>query len=89
MFTHLTGCKASLQNLTMVVVSEFDEWHVVVHSPEVVLLGQRQYNEVQAKEHAVALAKQYLQEANREAPTGPSEPDWQPTGPADWLRWAV
>jgi len=75
--------------LTMMVVSEFDEWRVVVYSPEVFLQGHRQFTEVKAKEHAFALVKQYFQEVNQETPTGLPEPDWRPTNPAEWLVWKV
>ena len=63
MLRSLAGFKAQYDDLTMLVVSEFDEWRVVVHSPAVVLQGQRQYGEAKAKEHAVALVKRYIEEA--------------------------
>jgi hypothetical protein len=85
----LSGFKASFQHLTMVVVSEFDEWRVVVYSPEVFLQGHRQFTDVKAKEHALALVKQYFQEINQETPSGLPEPDWRPTNPAEWLVWRV
>ena len=87
MLRSLAGFKAQYEELTMLVVSEFDEWRVVVHSPAVVLQGQRQYGEVKAKEHAVALVKQYIQEARQANPVELTPPDWQPTGPQDWLVW--
>jgi hypothetical protein len=74
----------------MLVVSEFDEWRVVVHSPTVVLQGQRQFREAKAKEHAFSLVKQYLQERDHDSsPPDLPEPQWQPTGPTDWLIWAT
>jgi hypothetical protein len=74
----------------MLVVSEFDEWRVVVYSPNVFLQGQRQYREAKAKEHALCLLKKYLQEISQESsPPDLPEPDWQPTGPADWLVWSA
>jgi hypothetical protein len=87
MFRPLAGFKAQYHDLTMVVVSEFDEWRVVVHSPTVVLQGQRQFNVAKAKDHALTLAKSYLAEIRQEAGGDGQEPDWQPTGPQEWLVW--
>ena len=87
MFRPLTGFKAHYQDLTIMVVSEFDEWRVIVHSPNLVLQGQRQYNAAKAKDHASALVKAYLNDVKHEALADGQEPDWQPTGPEDWLVW--
>ena len=88
MFRPLSGFKAQYHNLTLMVVSEFDEWRVVLLSPEVVVQGQRQYNAVKAKDHALSLAKAYLAEIKHESGDG-QEPEWQSTGPQDWLVWKV
>ena len=87
MFRPLSGFKAQYCGLTLVVVSEFDEWRTIVHSPDVVVQGTRQFTAVKAKDHALALAKSYLAEVKQEAPGESREPDWQPTGPQDWLVW--
>lgn len=87
MFRPLAGFKAQYHDLTMLVVSEFDEWRVVIHSPGVVLQGQRQFNAVKAKDHALKLAQAYLTEVRQEAAGDGQEPDWQPTGPKEWLVW--
>ena len=87
MFRPLSGFKAHYQGLTLVVVSEFDEWRIVIHSPEVVLQGSRQYNAAKAKDHALQLAKAYLADVRHEALADGQEPDWQPTSPEDWLVW--
>ena len=87
MLRSLAGFKAQYDDLTMLVVSEFDEWRVVVHSPAVVLQGQRQYGEAKAKEHAVALVKRYFEEARQVNADELPPPVWQPTGPQDWLVW--
>ena len=88
MFRPLSGFKAQYHNLTLMAVSEFDEWRVVLLSPEVVVQGQRQYNAVKAKDHAWSLAKAYLAEIKQEPGDG-QEPEWQSTGPQDWLVWKV
>ena len=88
MFRPLSGFKAQYHSLTLLAVSEFDEWRVVILAPEVVVQGQRQYNAAKAKDHAVAMAKAYLAEVKQDAGDG-QEPDWQPTGPQDWLVWKV
>ena len=87
MLRSLAGFKAQYEELTMLVVSEFDEWSVVVHSPAVVLQGQRQYGEAKAKEHALALVKRYIEETRQVNPEELPAPVWQPTGPQDWLVW--
>ena len=85
MLRSLNGFKAKYHYLDLVVVSEFDEWRVVVHAPNVVLQGQRQFREAKAKEHALALAKQLIHEMrNEDLPVLP-EVEWQPTGQQDWL----
>jgi hypothetical protein len=85
MLRSLSGFRAQYHYLSLVVVSEFDEWRVVVHAPDVIVQGQRQYKEAKAKEHALALAKQFVHELKQD--TLPELPDveWAPTGPQDWL----
>ncbi len=88
MFRPLSGFKAQYQGLTLIAVSEFDEWRVIIHSPQVVLQGQRQFNAAKAKDHASMLAKSYLADVKHEPPAA-QEPDWQPTSAEDWLVWKV
>jgi hypothetical protein len=85
MLRSLSGSKARYHYLSLVVVSEFDEWRVVVHAPEVIVQGQRQYKEAKAKEHALALAKQFIHEVRQENLPELAEVEWAPTGPQDWL----
>ncbi|MCC7174309.1 MAG: hypothetical protein IT159_03860 [Bryobacterales bacterium] len=87
MFRPLTGYKAHFQGLTLMVVSEFDEWRVIVHTPEVVVQGARQFSPSKAKDHALCLARNYLSEVKQQAVEETAEPDWQPTGSQDWLVW--
>ena len=87
MFRALTGVKAQYGDLSLMAVSEFDEWRVVVHAPGLVLQGARQYGQAKAKEHAMMLARTFLQEMRPEGTQEVPELDWQPTGPQDWLVW--
>jgi hypothetical protein len=87
MFRPLSGFKAQYQDLTLMVVSEFDEWRVIVHSPNLVLQGSRQYNAAKAKDHASALVKAYLTDVRHTSPPEAQELDWQPTNPEDWMVW--
>jgi hypothetical protein len=87
MFRPLSGFKARVGEFSLVVVSEFDEWRVVAHSPDVILQGQRQFKDTKAKEHACLLIKNYYEEIRKEAAPDLIQLDWQPTGPADWLVW--
>ena len=86
MYRSLSGVKAQYQNLTLVAVSEFDEWRVLVYGPGVTIHGSRQFGEAKAKDHAVALAQSYFRELKKEEPPEVS-PEWSPTGQDDWLMW--
>ncbi len=87
MFRPLSGFKAQVLGITLIVVSEFDEWRVVAFTPDTVMQGQRQFSAAKAKEHAWMLAKTYLAEIKHEAVGEVPEIDWQPTGPQEWLLW--
>ncbi len=84
----LAGYKARCGDFTMMVVSEFDEWRVIVHAPGVLLQGQRQYRDNKAKEHAVMLVKNFLTDVQGEASAEVPEPEWVPTTTNDWLVWS-
>ena len=86
MFRSLSGFKTQYQSLTLVAVSEFDEWKVLLYGPDVTIHGARQFGEVKAKEHALAMALQYYREVKQEALPDPAPGlEWVRTGPADWL----
>jgi hypothetical protein len=89
MFRPLSGFKAKYGELTLIAVSEFDEWRVVVLAPNVVVQGQRQYTAPKAKDHALMLAKAYFSEVKHAPPPEAPDPEWQPTGTEDWLLWKV
>lgn len=85
----LSGFKAQWGYLTLVVVSEFDEWRVIVHAPGVILQGQRQYKELKAKEHAVEMAQNFVVDIKGEALPVSQELTWVPTTTHDWLVWST
>jgi len=87
MFRALSGFRARLGDMTMVVVSEFDEWRVVAYSPEVILQGQRQFKDTKAKEHAEMLVRKFYEEVRNQPLPDASEPEWQPVGPNHWMVW--
>ena len=86
MFRSFSGAKSQLANLTLLVVSEFDQWSVLVYGPGVTIHGNRQFAEIKAKEHALTLARQYLRERKHTEEEPPST-DWVPTSEEDWLAW--
>ncbi len=89
MFRSLSGFKARYHYLTLVTVSEFDEWKVLLVGPNVTIHGSRQFGEQKAKEHALALAQNYIQERKHdELPVIPAV-DWLATAPDDWLVWSA
>ena len=87
MFRSLSGYKSSYQSLTMLVASEFDEWRVLVCGPGVTIHGARQFGAEKAKEHAVALAREYLHEQKHQDVPDLQKVEWAPTSQEDWLIW--
>jgi len=86
MFRSLPGFKAKYDELNLLVVREFDEWKVLVYSPNVTIHGSRQFSEPKAKEHALQVAHEYLGAMKPEA-AAPAEVAWQPADHDDWLIW--
>jgi hypothetical protein len=87
MFRSLSGYKAEYHELTLLVVSEFNEWKVLLHCPQTVIHGTRQFTEAKAKEHAMAVARSYVQDRKHESLPDGAEPAWQPATPDDFLVW--
>ncbi len=85
----MSGFRAPYHDLTLLVVSEFNEWKVMLYGPDVTIQGIRQFTADKAKEHALAVADHYLQARKHEdAPSAESIP-WIATGPDDWLIWTA
>ncbi len=87
MLRPLSGLKGQYHYLTLVVVSEFNEWRVLVHGPGVTIQGARQFSEAKAKEHALEVARYYVHERKGDALPSLAEVEWTEAGPEDWLIW--
>src|ERR1700687_4420284 len=66
MFRSMAGFKTQYHYLTLMVISEFNEWRVLLHSPTTAIHGTRQFSDAKAKEHAVAIAQKYIHEYKQE-----------------------
>jgi hypothetical protein len=87
MFHSLSGFKAQYHSLTLLVGSEFNEWRVLLYAPGVTIQGARQFSEAKAKEHALAVARSYVQdETHQDLPALP-DVEWVPLAHDDWLIW--
>ena len=87
MFRSMSGVKAHYRDLTLLVISEFNEWKVIVQSPHSTIHGTRQFSEAKAKEHALAVAQAYLQDRRHEDLPDAAELTWEPAAADDVLVW--
>lgn len=87
MFVSRSGVKAQYHHLTLLAVSEFDEWKVLIHGAGVSIHGARQFGEAKAKEHALAIVQQYVHEEKKLELPVLSSVEWSPVSPDDWLAW--
>jgi len=87
MFRSMTGCKAQYHYLTLLVISEFNEWRVLLRGPETTICGTRQFSEAKAKDHAVAVARGYIHDYRHEQLPALAEVAWGATADDDWLIW--
>lgn len=85
MFRALNGLKAPYHSLTLLVASDFDEYRVLIQGPGVMISGSRQFSEAKAKEHARAIAADYLNSQKEDLPL--LEPEWTPLAPGEFLNW--
>jgi hypothetical protein len=83
----MSGFKSQYNDLTILVISEFNEWRVLLHGPGTVVHGSRQFTEEKAKEHAIAVAREYAQHRKHEELPGDAQWQWTPTTDDDWLVW--
>ncbi len=87
MFRALTGFRADYHYLRLLVVSDFDEWKVLVVGPDVTIHGSRQFAQAKAKDHALIIARTFIHEQqHQELPEIP-EVEWKDTQSSDWLKW--
>jgi hypothetical protein len=87
MFRAMSGYKAQYHDLTLVAVSAFNEWKVLVYGPGVTVHGSPQFSEAKAKEHAIAAANGYLHDRKHEEMPADATVEWTPTAADDWLNW--
>jgi hypothetical protein len=87
MFGSMSGFKAQYHYLTLLVISEFNEWLVLLYSPGTTIHGTHQFSEAKAKEHAMAVARSYIHDQKHEELPVLPELTWLPTSPDDWLVW--
>jgi hypothetical protein len=87
MFRTMSGYKSQVSDLTVLVISEFDEWRVLLHGPGTVVHGSRQISEQKAKEHAIAVAREYAHDRRHEDLPAATDWKWIPTTEEDWLVW--
>jgi len=83
----MSGFKSHYHYLTLVVISEFNEWRVLLYGPAGTIQGTRQFTEAKAKEHAIAVARSYIHDQKHEDLPELAELDWAPTAPEEWLVW--
>ncbi len=88
MFRSMSGMKTQYHDLTLLVISEFNEWRVLLHGPKEIIHGSRQFSEAKAKEHALNVARAYIQERKHEEPPDVGELTWGAAEPEDWLVWS-
>jgi hypothetical protein len=86
-YRSLSGYKAQYHYLTLVVVSELNEWKVLEYGPGVIIHGTRQFSEAKAKEHALVVARDYIHDQKHEELPVLPEVEWSPAGHDDWLVW--
>jgi hypothetical protein len=87
MFRSLSGSRADYHYLRLVVVSDFDEWKVLVVGPDVSIHGARQFSLAKAQEHALTIAKTFINDRRHEDLPVLPEVEWTDTGASDWLKW--
>jgi hypothetical protein len=84
MFRPLRGFKAKYHNFNLVVSADFDEWRVLALGPNQMIVGQRQFSEARAKEHAKLSASSYIKEQLGETPPD-VEPEWVALGQGEFV----
>jgi hypothetical protein len=87
MFRSMPGSKAQYHYLTLFVISEFNEWRVLLQGPDTVIQGTRQFTEENARRHAVDVARSYIHDQRHEDLPDPPETAWAPCAGDNWLVW--
>jgi len=89
MFRSMSGFKGQYHYLTLLLVSEFNEWRVLLYGPRGVIHGTRQFSEAKAKEHALAVAQHFVHDYKHENLPVLERTEWAPTDEDDWLIWTA
>ena len=79
---------AEYHDMTLLVVSEFNEWKVLLYGAHTIVNGTRQFTEVKAKEHAMALTRSYFLDRKHEQLPDGAELAWLPVTSDDWLVYS-
>lgn len=87
MFRPVSGFKARYHYLTLLAVSDFDEWKVLLYGDGITIHASRQFSEAKAKDHALAVARKFVHEERHEDLPDLPAVDWMPTADHDWLTW--
>jgi hypothetical protein len=87
MFRSMSGYKAQYHDLTMLVISEFNSWRVLIYAPGTTIHGAQQFGEDKAKEHALTVARTYLHDVKHDDMPDPDQAEWVPSSDNDWLVW--
>ena len=87
MFRPLSGFKAQYHYFTLVVAADFDEWRVLAVGPGFTVVGQRQFSETRAKEHARQAAAAYIHDQKHEDLPDIDQPEWAPLVSGEWMDY--
>jgi len=83
----MSGFKAHYHYLTLLVVSEFNEWRGILYGPATAIQGTHSFSEAKAKEDALAIARDYVHEYKHEELPVLEQVEWVPTSYDNWLIW--
>jgi hypothetical protein len=83
----MPGSKAQYHYLTLFVISEFNEWRVLLQGPDTVIQGTRQFTEENARRHALDVARSYIHDQRHEDLPDLPQTEWAAFGGDNWLVW--
>jgi hypothetical protein len=87
MFRKSAGYKARIENMTLFVGSDFDEWRILIETPDGIIHGGRQFSEAKAKECAASIVESYMRDEKQQPLASPPQPEWSALEPGAWLNW--
>jgi hypothetical protein len=83
----MSGLKAQYYDLTLLAVSEFNEWRVMLYGPATTIQGAHSHSEAKAKENALTIARYFVHEHKHSDLPVLDQVEWVPTSYDDWLVW--